>query len=42
MAKYLHEPALPEFYQFLCGTGQFDLHSIKPELWDHTMKSNQL
>ena len=24
---------MPEFYQFLCGTGQFDLAAIKPALW---------
>jgi hypothetical protein len=25
MVQYLSEPALTDFYQFLCGTGQFDL-----------------
>ena len=33
MIQYQNEQALPEFYQFLCGTGQFDLAAIKPDLW---------
>lgn len=37
MVQYQNEQALPEFYQFLCGTGQFDLATIKPALWREQM-----
>lgn len=42
MFQYHNEQALSEFYQFLCGTGQFDLAAIKPALWRDQMVKNCL
>lgn len=42
MIQYQNEKALPEFYQFLCGTGQFDLAAIMPALWRDQMAKNCL
>lgn len=42
MLCYGSDPALPEFYQYLCGTGQFDLADINPKLWKELLNKNSI
>lgn len=42
MTRYVNDHFMSEFYQFLCGTGQFDLCEIKPEMWKDILRQTEL